>query len=260
MRRRFLFVLGFVLAAFAAWAANVKLYLKDGGYQLVREYQAQSDRVRFYSVERSEWEEMPLDLVDLKRTEAESASRQAAMEKETKLVSEENQADSRLRDEVSRIPRAPGVYWVEGAAAKVLKQAESTVHTEKGRFILRSLSPMPTTTGKTAALEVDGAHSTSVFANPEQEFYIQLSETERFGIARLTPKGTARIAETISYMAGTNEAAEEPEMVATLQLELADGLYKIWPKEPLPGGEYAVVQYTEGKIDMQIWDFAVKGK
>ena len=64
--------------AFAAWAANIKLYLKDGGYHLVREYQVQPDRVRFYSVERSEWEEIPLDLVDLKRTEAEAAARNAA--------------------------------------------------------------------------------------------------------------------------------------------------------------------------------------
>ena len=256
MRGRFLFVL---VLAFAAWAANVKLYLKEGGYQLVREYQVQSDRVRFYSVERSEWEEMPLDLVDLKRTEAESASRQAELEKETKLASEEDKAERQIQDEVSRIPRAPGVYWVEGSGAKVLKQAESTVHTDKGRSILKRLSPLPAVSGK-ATVEVNGLHSASVFTNPEQEFYIQLSETERFGIARLTPKGAVRIADNITYVPVTNEVVEEPDMVPTLQLELADGLYKIWPKEPLPAGEYAVVQYTEGKIDMQIWDFAVKGK
>ena len=53
----------FVLLALAlvAWAANVKLYLTDGTYHLVREYQVQSDRVRYYSVERGEWEEIPLD-------------------------------------------------------------------------------------------------------------------------------------------------------------------------------------------------------
>jgi hypothetical protein len=39
-----------------------------------------------------------------------------------------------------------------------------------------------------------------------------------------------------------------------------DGLYKIWPKDPLPAGEYAVVQYTQGKVNMRVWDFAVKGK
>ena len=105
MRGRFLLIL---VAAFTAWAANVKLYLKDGGFQLVREYQVQTDRVSFYSVERSEWEEMPLDLVDLKRTEAESAAHQAELEKEAKLASEENQAERQLQEEVSRIPRAPG--------------------------------------------------------------------------------------------------------------------------------------------------------
>jgi hypothetical protein len=62
----------FVLLALAllAWAANVRLYLTDGSYHLVREYQVLSDRVRFYSVERGEWEEIPLEMVDLKRTKA----------------------------------------------------------------------------------------------------------------------------------------------------------------------------------------------
>ena len=61
----------FCLALLPSLAANVKLYLKDGTYHVVREYEVQADRVRFYSVERSEWEEIPLDLVDLRRTEAE---------------------------------------------------------------------------------------------------------------------------------------------------------------------------------------------
>src|ERR1700681_1275043 len=54
------------------WAANVKLYMTDGSYHIVREYQVQSDRVHFYSVERSQWEDIPLDLVDLKRTVGEA--------------------------------------------------------------------------------------------------------------------------------------------------------------------------------------------
>ena len=68
MRR---YLLAFLLLLFTAWAANLKLYLKDGSYHVVREYQVQSDRVHFYSVERSQWEDIPLDLVDLRRTEAE---------------------------------------------------------------------------------------------------------------------------------------------------------------------------------------------
>ncbi len=253
---RFLAVL---LLALAAWGANIKLYLKDGSYHLVREYQVQSDRVRFYSVERSQWEEMPLDLVDVKRTEAEAAQRKAELEKEAKIISEEDKAERAIQEEVTKIPQDPGVYYIEGGQTKILRQAESTVKTNKGRSVLKRLAPIPVVTGK-ATVELDNPHSETVFTNPEQEFYIQLSETERFGIAKLTPKGTVRIVENITYIPVSNEVVEEPEMVPIFQRQLADNLYKIWPKEPLPNGEYALVEYTEGKVNMQVWDFSIKKK
>src|SRR5271157_1435615 len=85
-----------LLLVFTGWAANLKLYLKDGSYHVVREYQVQSDRVHYYSVERSQWEDIPLDLVDLKRTEAEVADRQAQLEKDAKAVAEEEKAERDL--------------------------------------------------------------------------------------------------------------------------------------------------------------------
>src|ERR1700753_2360273 len=45
--------------------ANHRLILKDGSYQIVRQYEVVGDRVRYISIERGgEWEEMPNDLVD----------------------------------------------------------------------------------------------------------------------------------------------------------------------------------------------------
>src|SRR5438309_601062 len=109
--RRMLFAL-FALAL-TAWAANLKLYLKDGTYHLVREYQVETDRVRFYSVERSQWEEMPLDLIDLKRTESEESARKTELDKEAKLLSDEDRVERQIQKEVLRIPQDPGVYWLE---------------------------------------------------------------------------------------------------------------------------------------------------
>jgi hypothetical protein len=250
--------LALLALAFAAWAANVKLYLKDGSYHLVREYQVQPDRVRFYSIERSEWEEVPLDLVDLEKTRSEESDRQAQIEKDAKAISEEERVEREMQQDILRIPENAGVYWLQGKEAKVIKVAESSVHNNKGRSVLKMLAPMPIVSGK-ATLEIQGPHSSNVFANPDQELYIQLSEPERFGIAKLKTKMDIRIVENLTIMPVTNEVVEELDMVETFQKQLTPGgLYKIWPKASLEPGEYAVVQYTLGKLDIQVWDFAIK--
>src|SRR6266702_3899114 len=112
------YLLAFTILVVTAWAANFKLYMKDGNFHLVREYKVESDRVRYYSVERSEWEEIPLALVDLKRTESEIADRQAELEKDAKVISAEEKAERDLKKEVTRIPQDPGVYWIDGKETK----------------------------------------------------------------------------------------------------------------------------------------------
>ncbi len=253
------YLLALAILACAAWAANLKLYMKDGSYHIVREYQVQTDRVHFYSVERSDWEDIPLDLVDLKRTQSEAADRQAKLEEDAKVMAQEEKAERELEKEKRRIPLEPGAYWMLGNEVQVMKLAESSIHTNKGRSILKKLSPIPVVTGK-ATLELQGAHSLNVFADPEQEFYLQLSEQERFGIAKLTTKGAVRIVETVTTVPVVNQIVEEPTLVEILKKELDAGLYKIWPKEKLEPGEYAVIEYTENKLNIQIWDFAIKAK
>src|SRR6267154_2158377 len=129
------YLLALVTLAWVAWAANVKLYLKDGTYHVVREYQVQTDRVHFYSIERSDWEDIPLDLVDLKRTENEATERKTRLEEDAKVMAQEERAERDLEKEMRRIPQDPGVYWMLGNEVQVMKLAESTVHTAKGRAI-----------------------------------------------------------------------------------------------------------------------------
>jgi hypothetical protein len=240
----------------AAWAANVKLYLNDGTFQLVREYKVEGDRVRFYSVERSSWEEIPASLVDLKRTEAEMNQRKAKLAEEAKVLSEEDKVERALQEEIAKIPQNPGVYYIEGGETKKIKAAESTVHTSKGRSVLKVLSPIPMVAGK-GWLELQGTKSLNVFHNPQQEFYIQLSEQQRFGIVKLTAERGIRVVEKLTMIPVSKEIVEEPIEVEVFRKQLTpDGLYKIWPLSPLAPGEYAVVEYTSGKMNMQVWDFS----
>jgi hypothetical protein len=257
MRRH---LIALVALALTAWAANQKLYMTDGTYQLVREYKLDGDRVRFYSIERSEWEEIPKDLVDLTRTEKEFKERQTQFEKEAKIFEQEEKVAREMEREVMRIPQNPGVYWVEGEQAKAIKLSESSVRTSKGRSVLSKLSPVPMVSGK-GTVEIPGAHSLNVFTNPEQEFYLQLEQQERFGMVKLMGKGDARVVEEITIVPISKETVEERNSVDIFQKQMApDGLYKIWPKQPLPPGEYAIVEFTEGKLNIMVWDFAIKAK
>lgn len=240
--------------------ANFKLYLKDGTFHVVREYKVEGNRVRFYSVERSEWEEMPVDLLDLKRTESENAARNAKMAEEAKIISEEDKARQEQLKEIMKIPQDPGAYMLENNQLRIFKQAESKVHNNKGRTVLKVLSPIPMVSGK-ATIELDNAHSLNIVKDSRPEIYFQLSTDERFGVIKLTPKGEVRIADRLSIIPVTKEVVDDVDEVAVFRKQLTnDLLYKIWPEQPMADGEYAVVQFTPGKTNMQIWDFAIKAE
>src|SRR3984885_2143714 len=230
-----------VVFCFVATAENVKLYLKDGSYQLVREYKVENDRVKFYSLDRDGWEEVPAALVDLDKTKAEIKARADAVREEAAAQDAEDKAVRAARKEVASVPMEPGVYLIDEQKISPqnltpLKVGESKVVTNKRRSVLRAISPVPLVPGK-ATLELDGPHSAQGTANRSPEFYIRLSEEERFGIVRMGEHKGNRVVEKLTIQPVINETTQEPELVEVFRQQVGDQLFKIWPQKPLDPGE-----------------------
>jgi len=245
-----------LLAAGLLGAATIRLYLKDGSYHNVREYEKKGDRVRYYSTERSEWEEIPLDLIDLKRTESEKTQLEQARREEAAVMDAEEKAERAQRREIERIPVNPGVYMVQGEQVTTLKQGEVKMVNDKRRSILKAMSPIPIVAGK-ATVEMDGLKAPLALQAERPEFYFRLIEPERLAIIRMKPGKNVRIVQTLNIVPVSKEIIEETDIIETFKQQLAEGLYKIWPTKPLEPGEYAVAEYTEGKANIQVWDFSI---
>jgi hypothetical protein len=252
-------ILLFLLAAILLWGQTFKLYLKDGTYHVVREYQVQGDRIRYYSTERGEWEEIPQELVDLAKTDRERKATVDRITSETRQEDEEEKAERDYAREIASIPMDPGAYYKVTDKMEVVPAADYQIITDKKRKTLQVLSPVPLIPGK-ASVVIKGEHAKFSVNDERPSFYLRLSKEERFGIIRLTPKKGMRIVENISIVPVAKQALEERKQMETFEQELASGLYRVWPEKPLTPGEYALIEYSDtadaGDIQLLVWDFA----
>jgi len=250
----------FLLAAALLFGETFKLFLKDGDYHLVREYQVQGDRVRYFSTERGDWEEIPKDLVDLDKTERQRKAKSEEMARQARQEDEEEQAERALRREIEAIPMESGGYFKENDQVRALKLADYQIITDKKRKALTMISPIPLIPGK-ATVVIKGEHSPFVIKAERPEFYLRLAKEEKFGIIRLTPKKNLRIVEDVSIVPKVNQTFEERKQMATFEQQLMGNLYKVWPEKPLSPGEYALMEFSEAgdqeEINLMIWDFAI---
>ncbi len=239
-------------------AAKIKLYLKGGGDLIVTEYKVDGERVRYYSAERGAWEEVPLELVDLDRTRQEQekdAAWRAGRDQETEI---ERQAERRARTELHRVPLDDGVYYLDGEKIMPVQQAVVDINGSKKRTLLQVIAPIPAVAAK-STVDLEGEKASFVVGNPRPMFYLRLEKISRLGLLRMQAKKDGRRAQVLQKAPGSGEMFEEQEEVEVFRQQLAPSVYKVWPVEPLPAGEYAVYEYSPGESDIRIWDFSFKG-
>ena len=222
---------------------------------MVSEYEVVEERVRYYSVERRDWEEIPLELVDLDRTRKEVSKREEELAERRRIDAIESAAERQARTELHEVPLEDGVYYRKGDEVLTVQQAEVVLESNKKRTILRVLMPMPVA-GQTI-VELEGATSKLQTIDNRPAFYMRLEKISRFGIFRLEQKKDSRVVQYIDIVPQSKEMFEKQEEVEVFRQQFAGQVYKVWPTEDLTAGEYAFVEYTPGEANIRVWDFSV---
>ena len=190
-RSRVLLVLVLLLLSLAvhpggwAQAPNQRLVLKDGTYQVVTKYQKVGDRVRYFSAERGQWEELPENLVDWAATEAWAKDHKPGAEPVSPAVpeaaaidKEEQHARARTPD-VSpglRLPDQDGVWALDTFHDQPelvgLAQNSASVDRQTGHNVLRAtLNPLG---GIQQNVQIPGAESKVKLHINDPAFYVSI--------------------------------------------------------------------------------------
>jgi hypothetical protein len=167
--------------------ATQRLILKDGSYQVVNKYEIKGDRVRYYSAEREDWEELPKSLVDWPATE-KYAKDQAVMASSPEAVELDKEAEHDKEMEDTPLPEvAPGLHLPEPSGVFLLEtfdgqpqllelpQSEGDVDQKaKGNIFRDAITPIA---GLKQVIELDGTHAATQSHVDVPSIYINIDDT-----------------------------------------------------------------------------------
>lgn len=268
-RRIFFVAAGAVLWATLVWPqtgwAVTKLFLKNGSFELVTSYEVQGDRVRFYSVERSDWEEVPLELVDLKATERvqeeEKAKQQKELQEAREIDKERFEPEAPKGFEVApgvRLPGDEGVFAFDGRRVIRLVQSSTDVVKDKKRLAMSLALPGPLLKNR-ALVVLPGPKAAVRFQGVQPVFYVQLADhaDQEFELVPVTSGRDKRVIEKIQSGIGVGKSGEMRGRVPIERKQIAPALFQLKPSQPLTKGEYALAELIQEKMSLDVWDFGI---
>ena len=260
-----------------------KLVLKDGTFQLVRDYRRNGERVRYLSAERGDWEEIPAAVVDWDATAKAAAAEQADEDALAKKIhaQEQSQKIETMMDVDASLQVAPGVFLppgegmflIDGKSVRPLEQVGSQVKTDKKQFLKKVLSPIPIVPSK-RNVEILGNKASIRVTNGQAEFYLReappdpdrttpIVKSSRPGesgpeveLVRATVKGNKRQLESIRSLFG-EQLEEKRNSISIQRWEIAPTVFRFTIGEPLPPGEYALAEILPDGMNLYVWDFGV---
>jgi hypothetical protein len=260
-----------------------RLILKDGTYQVVREYQRNGDRVRYWSEERGDWEELPASMVDWDATAkyaVDTAKSSAALvekvheQEEAKRMDNVSDIDASLQvGEGAFLPQGDGLFVVEGKSVRFVKQAVAGNKRDRMRTVEQVLSPIPIVPGK-QRIYLAGEHATLRLKTITPEFYLREPPPDPDRVSpietssRPGESGPDVVLIRAKQMHGGRELAsiktlfgekigENADEVAIQRWEVAPNVYRFTLGEQLTAGEYVLAEVLPDGLNYFVWDFGV---
>jgi hypothetical protein len=243
-----------------------KLVLADGTFQLVREYSVQGDRVRYWSVERSDWEEIPTTFVNWDATHKAEAD-QSRQDSDLKAKIRASEIAERAKDiDVDRsleikpdlfLPDGVGFYSLEGKLIYEMKQSLAVSKLSKGREAERILTGVPLIPRK-MTLEIPDAHAALRLITAEPEFFMRPADQRepRFRLLRVQVKGSHRVVENVSIQV-TGDQTHHADDIDFQTWTPARGVFRYTVNQRLEPGEYAFVEMVGEEVNSYVWDFGI---
>ena len=209
-----------------------RLYLKDGSYQEVTKYEVKGDRVRLFSAERDEWEEIPNSLVDWPATEkyekdrVAGASAPEAVQLDKELEHESELAEARLPEVAHglRLPENNGVFLLEdfqgGPQILEIQQSAGDLNRNtKGNILRGALNPVA---GLKLTIELEGAHAAVQSHVDVPSLYINV-DTESDQPAASAPKPDSTQPAQKPQPPDPTQSPSQPERYRVVRLDVKNG-------------------------------------
>jgi hypothetical protein len=258
-------------------------YALPRGKKLIRSYERKCDRVRYYSVERGAWEEIPAAFVDWDATakvEAAEKTENEALAEKVHTQEEANRIDTVMDVDASLqvapgvfLPPGEGMFVIDGKHVSQLAQAGAEIRSDKKQFLKQVLSPIPIVPGK-RIIDIPGPRAKMRVSATNVEFYLReappdpdrnspIEKSSRPGesgpeveLVRATVKGGKRELESIKTYLG-EQVQEQRKSMSLQRWEIAPTVYRFTLGEPLPPGEYALAEILPDGMNLFVWDFGV---
>lgn len=218
-----------------------RLVLKDGSYQAVTKWEVKGDRVRYFSAERNDWEELPNSLVDWDATNKYNQAREAGapppeiqqqVEKELNLDAARDEAPTPQAAPGLNLPDFEGVFVLDAYQGQpqlleLTQDAGDINRNLKRNVLMATINPLASAK---QSIELPGLHAPVQIHQGRPAIFVNMAPDQPDAILQQKTPDTPKAAES-GNSKKENRAKKGKESAAAEQAAQSYRLVRLQTKD-----------------------------